>query len=88
MTPEDIAAFRARARRGMSPAYIANEQKLVEQHAVVWRIEDDRARWGTTDPERENALAAAIGALHGYHFRDAELYFEERGIDPRAGRHP
>ncbi len=88
MTPTDIAGVRARGLRGMSPAYIANEQKLVEQHAIVWRIEDDRARWGTTDPERENALAAAIGALHGYHFRDAELYFEERGIDPRAGRYP
>lgn len=72
----------------MSAEYDANEKKLVEQHAIVRRIEDDRARWGTNDPELENALAAAIGALHGYHFRDAELFFEERGIDPRAGRYP
>lgn len=76
------------AHAQMSAEYDANERKLEEQHRIVWRIEDDRARNGTADPDRERAYAAAIGALHGYHFRDAELFFEERGIDPRAGRRP
>lgn len=62
----------------MSAEYRATEQKLVETTHLVWRIENDRETHGT-DEGRERAYAAAVGALHGYHFRDAELYHEERG---------
>ena len=77
-------------RTEFSPEYHTNEAMIVRQTAVVQRIREDRRLNGKNDPEREIAYARAIGALHGYHFRDGELYHEETGIPiPRkADRSP
>jgi hypothetical protein len=70
----------------VSPEYHINEHRLQAAHRSLWRIDDDRRANGTDDQERERAHAAAVGAVHGYQFRDAELFFEEIGISPHEGR--
>ena len=64
----------------MSPEYDENERRLEDATRRVWRIEEDRRVNGADDEERERAYASALGELHGYHFRDAELYHAEKGL--------
>jgi hypothetical protein len=68
----------------MSPEYHANEARMKAAHRLLWRIEGDRRANGTDDLERETAYAAAQGLVAGYHFRDAELYYAEKGIAVRG----